>query len=300
MQSDDFAGLRQAFLLGHFGRVSREATALSDVAPEERIALRVFCIRAQLAQAATTEQYQMVFASVANDAPPALQCLKMLALARARNDPAMHSQMLAQLQNIVESQEESEQFLLCAALTLRELGDLKTSLRLLSKCKSASALALRTQFLLQLRRVDLAKAILKELQKIDEDDAATVLASVWIATMTESEQNLEEALSNLRLLLESYGPSSTLLQLLACVHMRLAKYQDAVRYLKDACELRQEEGLPIVTNEAASNAFVCLRHAPDNASELPPALLEAAKTSEAARVHAAALDRFDAAAVRVN
>lgn len=122
---------------------------------------------------------------------------------------------------------------LTAAHVFLQVGMKKEALQCVHQGLTMEQISLCIQIYIILDRLDLAQQTLKQLRKSDEDSMLTQLTSVQVALATGSSM-AGEAVHTLNQISEQYGPSTLLLNLMACAQMQGGNFDEAERKLTQA------------------------------------------------------------------
>jgi hypothetical protein len=119
---------------------------------------------------------------------------------------------------------------------------------------SASRLAVQVQVLLAIDRVDLAENVAKQMQRVDDDDCLSQMATAWVNLSKRTPQGALEANSAFSELLEKFGASVKVLNSLAACQLALKNPQAAFAFLKKARDLAQAQGEKISAEASQRDA----------------------------------------------
>ena len=92
---------------------------------------------------------------------------------------------------------------------------------------------MQVQIYLKLDRMDLASKTMKSMADIDDDDALTLLVQAWVY-IAQGGEKTTEALYQLQELVEKFGSSVNVLNLMAVCQIHQRNYAEAFGYLKQA------------------------------------------------------------------
>jgi len=148
---------------------------------------------------------------------------------------------------------------LIAAQIFVEEKDYKQAFKVLQKPEeNLKKLAMCVSILWKMDRVDLAVKYVKQMQDIDDDDALTQLATAWLY-IAQGGEKVTEASFVLQELLDKFGPSIRVLNLLAVSQLQLRNYSQASQHLKQARDQATKLGIS-VSAETLVNTIVCSQH----------------------------------------
>jgi len=228
MAEDELWGVRNAFFLGCHQQAISEAMSVSG-SDASRVLCNFYMYRAYIEQA----QYRLVLDAVGNDAPMALQAVKLLASyhAGARDAKEM---ALVQLKEWLSSPRASSepQLLLVAALVYATEGELKEALKLVHQSADLETMALVAHIYLAMNRTDLARKQTGLMQQADDDATLTKLTNAWVS-MAEGGDKCQDALYEFQELGEKYNMSITLTNGMALAQLHMGKYDEAERLLQE-------------------------------------------------------------------
>ena len=142
---------------------------------------------------------------------------------------------------------------LTAAEVLLAFGQTKEAMQCVHLGATMEHLAVVLQIYLKLERLDLAKKQLEALRRADEDAILTQLSAVYVGLATGS-TGAPDAVHTMDSLMEQYGPSSFLLNLMAVALMQKGDFAAAEGKL-DEC-LRDHPEAPIP--DTLVNLIACL------------------------------------------
>ncbi|GAX25448.1 hypothetical protein FisN_1Hh404 [Fistulifera solaris] len=170
---------------------------------------------------------------------------------RANFEASQDANALDELRTIAATAGPSEQ--LTAAQVLLSTGQTKEALSLVHLGATMEHIALALQIFLKMDRLDLATQQLQLLRQADEDAILTQLGSVYVNLATGA-SGAEDAVHSLNMLTEQYGPSSLLLNLMACAYMNQGDFAAAEGKLQEC--LRDHPEVPIP--DTLINLVCCL------------------------------------------
>jgi len=208
-----------------------------------------FLARAQM----TLGDYDKVIASGAGSDREGLKTLALAAeyygaVATAREP------LLDQIKSTVAASSSATAQLVAAQVFLD--SDLtKEALQCVISGSTMEQQALTLQIYLKIDRPDLAQQTLSQMKRKDEDAILTQICGVLCALASGSNGS-GDALHSLKSLMEQYGPSPMLLNLMACAYMQGANYAEAEKRLEECLQEFPDQVLP----DTLINLVVCCQH----------------------------------------
>ena len=169
---------------------------------------------------------------------PALQALaiqaKVESLANVPGNETQIQPLVQQLQTLVGSTIPPTPGLqLAAAHIYLQAGMKKEALSCVHEGSTIEHLSVCIQIYIMIDRLDLAIQTFQKMKRLDDDSILTQLGSVYISLATGSSTAMD-AIHTLTQLSEQYGPSTFLLNLMACAYLQAGKYTDAESKLEQA------------------------------------------------------------------
>jgi coatomer protein complex subunit epsilon len=227
--------MRNAYYMGNFQMALNEAQKLSKtLSPEASVIRDSFVYRAYIAQ----KKFTVVLEEIPSGSTP---LAPLRTLAEFFSAPSLQVR-----DKIVEKLEKrtSEGFdptadvtlVIAAAMIFMYIGEYEKSLSILHQADNLECSALTIQSLLAYDRLDLAKKELKAMQDKDEDAILTQLATVWVDLYIGGEK-YQEAYYIVQELIDKYGSTPLLFNLLAAIYLAQGKYTAADGVLQDALNL---------------------------------------------------------------
>jgi len=249
MEGDELKSVKNFFYLSLTDSLSQEVAASKSLGAE------VFKNRLLL-----TSDPEAVFKNVPQNAPTALQAVKLLGTYKTAADD--HKDLVFETIKEYfsdESLSKDPTLQLLAAQVYFEDKQLKEALKLASQPPpNLEKWALQVVIYLKIDRVDLAIKALKMMQDIDDDDTLTQLATSWVY-LAQGEEKVTEASFLLQELMEKFDVSIPVLNTLAVCHMHKKEWSSAFQYLKQARDLALSNKQK-VSGETLVNSIVCLQH----------------------------------------
>lgn len=223
MGDDPLFGVRNAFHLGHYQKAINEAPASKVKTDAQRIERDTFIYRAYLAQG----NHQLPLDEIKAGAPPQLMAVRALALYHKGDKDAAKAE--------VSGGGDGIRAIIACTIALLE-GNLDEAWRTVHAASSLEARSLLAQVLVRMERIDLAEKVVAAMKTEDEDNIVTQLAIAWTGVAAGGTERLHDAEGIAQELLDKYGPTPTLLNLLACANMLQGKFEAAEANLLEALE----------------------------------------------------------------
>mmetsp|Transcript_6812 Transcript_6812/g.19938 ORF Transcript_6812/g.19938 Transcript_6812/m.19938 type:complete len:294 (-) Transcript_6812:239-1120(-) len=248
-EPDELYTLRAQFWLGHYGLAMEEAKSVirRPMSPALKIEREELSLRCQLGLG----QNDKVIATAQSSAFPGIRALGLRAQFDSTDDAGKQS-LLPQLQTMLgEGVTPSVQ--LTAAHVFLASGMKKEALQCVHEGMTMEHKCLALQIYLQIDRIDLAQQELTKMKRADEDSILSQLGGVYIA-LAKGSSVAKDAVHTLTQLSEQYGPSTFLLNLMACAYMCGEMYESASQQLE---QIRTDF---IVDADTLANMIVCSQH----------------------------------------
>jgi len=221
--------------MGNFQLAINEAQKISKgFAPEACIVRDSFVYRAYIAQ----KKFTVVLEELKPGTNPQLAPLRTLAEFFSVTNLQIRDQVIEKLDKRVAGGFDplADVLLIIVAATIyQNIGEHEKSLSILHQAESLECSALAIQSLLAYDRLDLAKKELKNMQEKDEDAILTQLATVWVDLYMGGEK-YQEAYYIVQELIDKYGSTPLLYNLLAAVYLAQGKFSEADGVLQDALD----------------------------------------------------------------
>jgi len=230
---DVLIDVKNFYFIGNYQQCINEAQKLKNLGPEQTLVRDVFMYRAFIA----LRKFTVVLDEVAANAPKSLQPLRLLAEFLSAPPGSKRDAVVEKLDKLVTAGFTSEDAteIVIAGMIYYHCGDYEGALRVLNQGDHLECSALTIQTLLAFDRVDLAKKELKNMQEKDEDATLTQLASGWVALATGGDK-YQEAFYIVQEMVDKYGSTPLLLNMLAVCYIAQGKYTDADTSLQEALE----------------------------------------------------------------
>eukprot|EP00457_Paulinella_chromatophora_P014279 gb/GEZN01014683.1/.p1 GENE.gb/GEZN01014683.1/~~gb/GEZN01014683.1/.p1 ORF type:complete len:297 (-),score=76.73 gb/GEZN01014683.1/:29-919(-) len=231
MDSDELRSVRNYFVLGLYDKCIEEAKAVSKSSPDVADWAEIYAVRAMV----ESHPAKVTFPKKSSTALLALQELATYRTAAEDLKEVVLDKIKGWLTSDITQSDVVLQ--LVAAQIYMEQDDCKSALKLVINAGSnLEKLAMQVCIFLKMYRVDMADKTVKNMQVVDDDDPLTGLASSWVACAQGGEKATEATFA-LQELMEKFGASVKVLNLLAACQMRLQNWSEASKHLKEAREV---------------------------------------------------------------
>ncbi len=179
---------------------------------------------------------QVVLDDVDNDAPVALQAVKLLATYESKPDmvETIMANVTMWLSDPVSCNNPTMQ--LIASLIYMKEGNLSDALNGVKGGTTMEQMALAVLIYIKMDRVDLAEKQYKSMVRADEDNILTVLAGAWVYICQGGRGSYQDAGFSYAELIDKYAPTSFLVNGAAVAQMHQNEVEDAGVSLKEASE----------------------------------------------------------------
>ncbi|PRP82950.1 coatomer subunit epsilon-1 [Planoprotostelium fungivorum] len=249
--ASDLFELINFFVLGNYQAAINEGVSFgTGQLREGDLVLRDFYVyRSYIAQG----NYQLVLSEIKDNAPAALQIVKLLATYSYREEAkdGIVNALKEWMKDGVRANDPLQQ--LIAATIFFAHGNLQDALRCVHQSSNIECLALLAQIYLRINRLDLASKEMRRMEQTDDDHTLTQLTRAWVG-IAEGGEKVEEAVQTLTTLSERYGSSATLLNGLGVAALQQQQFGEA-----EQCFLRALEKKPSDT-DAISNLITTYSH----------------------------------------
>lgn len=169
--------------------------------------------------------------------------------------PEAKEPIVDQLRSLTGGSSSSPSAQLTAAQIFLDAGLTRDALQCVHAGNTMEHLSLCLQVYLKIDRLDLAQQQLRQLKQTDEDAVLTQLGSIYCSLATGSSV-AGDALHSVSMLMEQYGPSPFLVNLMACSLMLQGNYGDAEQRLQECLQEFPDN----VIADTLINLVVCCQH----------------------------------------
>jgi coatomer subunit epsilon len=144
---------------------------------------------------------------------------------------------------------------LAAAQVFLDAGLMKEALQCVHVGATMEHLSIILQVYLRIDRLDLAQQQLHQMKLADEDAILTQLGGIY-CNLAVGTSGAADALHIVTALLEQYGPSPLLFNIMACALMLKGSYADAEQRLQECLQEFPDSNVP----DTLINMIVCSQH----------------------------------------
>jgi len=231
--TDALIDVKNAYFMGNFQQCINEAQKLKALSPEQSVLRDVFVYRAYIAQ----KKYTLVLDEIRGSSPPELQALRTLVEFLSATNQAKRDSVVEKLEKELSAGFDAADVnkILVAGMIYYHIGNYESALRILHQGESLECSAVTIQTLLAFDRVDLAKKELANMHEKDEDATLTQLATAWVNLRIGGEK-LQESFYIVQEMVDKYGSTPTLLNMLSACYIAQGKYTEAEGALQDSLE----------------------------------------------------------------
>jgi len=228
---DVLIDVKNAYFIGSYQQCINEAQKLKGLTPEQALVRDVFLYRAYIA----LKKYSVVMDEIKGSFPAELQSVRLLA--EFLSSPSKRDSVLDKVDKIVSGgfNPEDATMIIVAGTIYNHAQNYESALRVLHQGDHLECSALTIQTLLAFDRVDLAKKELKNMCEKDEDATITQLATAWVNLATGQEK-YQEAFYIIHEMIDKYGSTPLLLNILACCLIAQGKHSEAESSLQEALD----------------------------------------------------------------
>jgi coatomer protein complex subunit epsilon len=199
--------------------------------------------------------YGLVLAEIADDAPTALQAVKLLAT--YKSNPDGKEMVLLTLKEWTNDPNtmNNPTLLLIAGMIFTCEGKLEDAIRNTHSGTTLEMLAMNVDIYIKMNRMDLAERESKLMQQMDDDATLTQLASAWVS-LAIGGKRMEEANSIFQDMSEKYdtGKTPMILNGMAVALMAMGQYDEAERVLLESLGKSSNDV------QTLENLIVCTSH----------------------------------------
>lgn len=228
---DVLIDVKNAYFQGNYQQCINEAQKLKGLTIEQSNLRDAFVYRAYIVQ----KKFSVVMDEITSSSPPELQAIRVLA--EFLSFPSRRDSIVDKMDKQMSSGFEADNstMITVAAMIYHHVGNYESALRVLHQGDHLECSALTIQTLLAFDRVDLARKELKSMQEKDEDAILTQLATVWVNLFSGGDK-YQEAVYITQEIIDKYGSTPLLLNLLACCYSGQGKYEDVETVLQESLD----------------------------------------------------------------
>jgi len=248
-EPDELYTLRAQFWLGHYSLALEEVKAVirRPMSPALKLEREDFLYRSELALGG----YDKVISGCAGSDRPELQILGVAAEYYSAA-PTAREALIDSVKLAVASLTVTPTVQLIASHIFLDAGMTKEALQCVHMGATMEQMAICLQIYLRIDRLDLAKSQLRSMKTADEDAILSQLGVVYV-NLAGGSSSSGDALHSLSSLMEQYGPSPTLLNMMACGYMQAGNHVEAEKRLEDCIQEFPQQLLP----DTLINLVVC-------------------------------------------
>jgi len=226
---DALFNVHNNFYLGAYQAAINEAADLQGLSANEATERDCFLYRSYIALGS----YQLPISEINDDAPTALQAVKLLAVYLSDNNEK--EKVLSTMQEwLADPSCASNVTLLNMAATVYQFeGNFVEALKCCHGAQSLELMALSIEIFLKMDRPDCAEKQLKEMMNIDDDATCTQLAQAWV-NLALGGSKVQEAFYIFQELGDKYSWTVRLHNGSAICSMHMGRYDEAEKELLEA------------------------------------------------------------------
>jgi len=228
--ADELFATKTQFYLGNYQGAINEANQVKVTSDEKKLEKSVYLYRSLIAQ----RKFGTVIGEINDNSPPPLRAVKILASYLQSPAGSKREKAVADIKNLVSSAFDATIALIAGTIYYHE-ENYDDALRALHNSSSLESLALQTQVLLKISRLDLAKKQLAALKNQEDDATLTQLTEAWVNIAIGGEK-YQEAFYIFQELAEKHSVTVKLLNGQAICHIHSGRYEDAEDLLMEALE----------------------------------------------------------------
>lgn len=233
---------------------------------------------------------QLVMSEIEDDAPPALQAVKIFA-SYLKSPSTQREEALQQAASWAEDASNAT-VLMIAGLIFALEGQNEAALKACHNALSLEMMALSVQIFLKMDRVDAAEKTVRAMSAIDDDATLTQLAAAWVGLHLGGAK-VQEAYYIFQELGDKFSWTVRLHNGLAACQMRMARWDDAEAELLQAFEKNPKD------TDTLANLIVVSLHQGKSASRYATLLKGASPNHSLAERMDKAEEAFDKAVLAV-
>jgi coatomer protein complex subunit epsilon len=226
---DALFAVHNNFYLGAYQAAINEAESLTGLGATEATERDCFMYRSYLAQGS----YQLPISEISEDAPTALQAVKLLA--QYLSDEGAKDTVISTLGQWLTDPAcaNNTTLALMATSVYQAEGNLVDALKCCHSTTSLELMAMSVQLFIKMDRPDVAEKKLKDMMAIDEDATCTQLAQAWV-NLALGGNKVQEAFYIFQELGDKYTWTTRLHNGSAVCSMHMRRYDEAEKELLEA------------------------------------------------------------------
>jgi len=229
--ADILIDVKNSYYMGNFQQCINESQKLRGLTVEQTLLRDLFLYRAYIAQ----KKFTVVLDEIRPNSPPELLSLRLLVefLSSSNKRDAIVEKLEKELSSGFDAGNVMK--ILVAGMIYHHVGNYESALRVLHQAENLECSALTIQTLLAIDRVDLAQKELQNMHERDEDATLTQLATTWVNLRIGGDK-YQEAFYIAQEMVDKYGSTPVLLNLLASCYIAQGKNTEAETVLQDALD----------------------------------------------------------------
>lgn len=248
--SDDLFSIKNEFYLGNYqGAINEAQSGDIELSPGDEKERDVIVYRSYI----ELGQHDVVQSEIGDDAPTALQAVKLLATYRSQKE--MRDTVKANLTSWLSDSETGNNptLQLVAGIIYMEEGDFEEAAKVVHSGTTLEMVSLSVQIFLKMARVDVAEKSSMLMARMEDDATLTQLTTAWV-NMQLGGDKIQEAFYTFQELADKYNETPVLLNGMATCQMHMGKFDEAEKYLLKALSKNSSDVLTL------QNLIVCAQH----------------------------------------
>lgn len=197
--------------------------------------------------------YDVVQSEIRDDAPTALQAVKLFATYLASPDNRDIALITLKEWLADPATGNNPTLQLIAGSIFMDQGDLEEAAKVLHSGTTLEMVAMQVQVYLRMARVDVAEKSLGLMSRMEDDATLTQLTTAWVNIALGGEK-IQEAFYIFQELADKYNETPVLLNGMAVCQMQLGKFDEAEKYLLKALSKSSSDVTTL------QNLVVCGQH----------------------------------------